>query len=102
LLKVPPGTLISGVSAERPSAGLSNPDAADGLASLKVLALCGCKSGLDETRYRFAGKAVKEHGRVVDTERDVDKQLKRPALLRAEMTFSRKARHLRPLKELLT
>jgi hypothetical protein len=33
---------------ERPATGLSDPDAADRLASLKVVAVCCCKSGTDE------------------------------------------------------
>ena len=84
---------------ERPSTGLSDPDAADRLASLKILALCYCKSGADEAQYRLACKAINEHGRIGNTERNVRKQLKRPAPLRAEMTFSRKAGHLRQLDE---
>jgi hypothetical protein len=80
---------------ERPSTGLSDPDTAGRLASLKILALYCCKSGAYEARYRLTRKAVNEHGRVGDTERNVGKQLKRATLLRAEMTFLRKASHQR-------
>jgi hypothetical protein len=54
--------------------------------SPKSLALCRCKSGPDETRYRLACKAVKHNGPVVNTERNVGEQLKRPALMWTEGT----------------
>jgi hypothetical protein len=44
-------------------------------------------------RFILPCKAVNEQGRVVNTERNVGKQLKYLALLRGEMTLSRRARH---------
>jgi hypothetical protein len=79
---------------ERPSTGISDPDAADSLPAIPNLALCCCKSGAEEAHYRLACKAINEHGRIGNTERSVGKQLKRPAPLCAEMTFSRQAGHL--------
>lgn len=82
------------ITFERPSTSLSDPDATTRLASLQIRTLCRCKSGAKEAHDHIAGQAVNEHGRVGNTKRNVGKQLKCPAQLSAEMTFSRRRRLL--------
>ena len=84
---------------ERPSAGLSNPDAADNLPASLNLALCSRKSGSDEARQGQSRNAVSGDGCVGSTERNASKQKECPALFRAEVTFSRATWHLWQLDE---
>jgi hypothetical protein len=93
-----PATALS-TTFKRPPAGLSDPDAPDGLPRSLNLALCCYKSGADETRYRLACNAVSGDGCVGSTEWNAGKQSECPELMWAEITLSRSNRHHSQLNE---
>ena len=75
---------LRSITFERPSSGVSYPDAADGLpASLRV-ALCCCKSGSDEACQGQSRNAVSGDGGVGSSEGNAGKQQECAALARVD------------------